>query len=122
MSLKKLSLIITLIGIFFLLILLNISEPKLKNISEITIKDLNKNVKIKGGIISIKEYETNTKENFLILTVKDKTGKIEVLITNQKNQALNRQLTKNQTLIIIGKVSQYKDTMQIQAEKIISPI
>ena len=120
MNLVKISLIIALLGIFILLLMLNFIEPKLKNISEITIKDLNKNVKIQGEIASIKKYETKTKENFLIITIKDKTGEIDILVGNSENHLPNRQLTKNQTLTIIGKVSQYKDNLQIQTEKIIS--
>ena len=104
---------ISLLGIILLLILSNILEPSLQSINTLEIKDLNKKTKIQGQIINIKNYET-----FRIITIDDKTKSINVII-NKPNKHLN--LTKGQNLTIIGKINQYKNTLQIQAERIIIP-
>ncbi len=106
-SLLKLTLAISLIGIIFLLILSNILEPKLQSISEINTKDLNKKIKTKGQITNIKTYE-----NFQILTISDSIKSINIIL----NKPLN--LTRNQNLTITGTLNQYKNKLQIQAEKI----
>jgi len=116
MILKKLSLIISILGIITLLILVNTIEPKLQKINEITLKDLNKKVKISGQVINIKTIEnSNTKEFFQIIEISDNTGKIDGIL----NSKAKIELTKNQNVTIIGRVAQYKDKLQIQAEKII---
>ena len=113
MNLIKISLTISLLGIIILLILTNLIEPKLTKIKDITIKQLNKKVKILGKVENIKNYETKTNENFQVLTISDETGYIETIL----NKDLN--VKKYQEMIIIGKVIIYKDKLQIQAEKII---
>lgn len=110
-SILKLSFAISLLGIFTLLLLSNTLQLKLINISEISSKDLNKKVKIQGEIIKIKNYNQN---NFQVIEIKDETGNIEFLISNS-----NLTLNKTQNVIITGRVTQYKDRLQIQAEKII---
>ena len=107
-NLTKLSFTISILGIFILLLLSNILEPKLTKISDLTIKDLDKNVKIRGQIKNIRNYEQIT-----ILTISDTTDKIDLLI-NKKN--IN--LIKNQNLTIIGKVNLYKGNLQIEVIKI----
>ena len=106
----KLSLTISLIGIIILLILANTFEPQLKNIEEITPKNLNKKVKVLGKIINIKSFEDS---NFQILTISDSTGKIDITT----NKILN--LENNQDILVIGRVTNYKQDLQIEAEKII---
>jgi len=106
----KLSLTISLIGIFLLLLLLNILEPKLINIENINEKLINKKIKIQGKIFNIKTYKES---DFQIILIKDNTGQIKTTI----NKILN--LKNNQTIILIGKVTQYKKNLQIQADKII---
>jgi len=108
----KLSLTISLIGIISLLILSNILEPKLKNISEINNNHINKKTKIQGKIINTKNFE---KHNFQLITITDQTAEIDVLIQGQKKPS---QFQINQQLIITGKIQSYQDTLQIQAEKI----
>jgi len=105
----KLSLILSLLGIITLLILANITEPEQINIKDITIKNLNKKAKIQGEVVRIKSYE---KSNFQIIKLKDSSGEIEITT----NKILD--LKNNQELIIIGRITQYKNSLQIQAEKI----
>jgi len=108
-SLLKLSFTISLLGILFLLFISTL-EPNLTNISEITSKDLNKKTKIQGQLINIKTINPD----FQILTIKDSTKEIDITLDK------SIKITKNQNLTIIGKVTEYKKNLQIQAEKIIS--
>lgn len=116
MNFLKLTLSLSLIGIMTLLILANTLEPKLTSIDKITEKYINKKIKIQGEIIEIKNYQNNkTLEFFYVLTIYDETGRVDIIF-NEKN-LLN--LKTNQDIIVIGKVNQYKNNLQIQAEKII---
>ncbi len=108
-TLLKISLTLSLLGIFLLLLLSNILEPKLTKISEINSEKLNQKTKIRGTIIKI-DY----KRTFQILSVKDSTGKIEVLV-NSNNIF---QFQKNQKITVIGKIQDYKEKLQISADKI----
>ncbi len=113
LSLKKISFIIAIIGILILLILANISEPKLTKISDINNNYLNKNVKIHGIIKSIRNYD-----KIQIFVVKDNTGEIEVLVEKREKNPQNQDFHKNQTLIITGRLDQYKNNLQIIANRI----
>ena len=104
----KISILISLIGIFFLLVLTNFLEPKQINISEINNKLLDQKVKISGTIEKITDKQT-----FQILEVKDSTGKIDVLCNCKNN------IKQNQKVIITGKIQEYKKQLQISADKII---
>jgi len=108
-TLLKQALIISLIGILLLLFLSNILTPKLIKISEINKKILNKNIKIFATIKSIQDKET-----FKILFVSDSSGEIQVLCNCKNN------IKENQEVIILGKVTEYKETFQVQANKIIN--
>jgi len=108
MNLLTLSFIISILGILTLLILSSTLEPKLTNINEINSKYLNKKVKIQGTINSIKNYD-----EFQLLTLKDSIGEIEVLVEKSPIK-----LQKSQTLIVTGRVNQYKDILQIIANEI----
>lgn len=108
-NLLKISLIISIIGILLLLVLANTQTPKLIKIKDINKQLLDKKIQVQGKIQSIKTFK---EENFQIITIQDSTGKINVILDNPIN------ITKNQTLTIIGKVAEYKDTLQIQADKI----
>ena len=109
-SLLSLFFVISLIGVFLLLILSNILEPRLISIEKINDKLIDKKVKVQGEIFNIKTYKDS---DFQVISIKDKTGKID--ITTDK--ILN--LKNNQTITIIGKVTQYKQYLQIQADKIL---
>jgi len=107
-NLLKISILISVIGILILLLLSNIIEPKQYKISEInSLKEFEK-VKIKGKIISQKNYQ-----NLKIITLSDTTGKIDVLLNKDIN------FTKNTTIIVYGTIKEYKNYFEIQADKII---
>ncbi|MAG02645.1 hypothetical protein CMI42_04880 [Candidatus Pacearchaeota archaeon] len=106
--LLKISFTISLLGIFLLLLLSNILEPPLRNINELSTKDIDKNVKVQGKITKIR----NINEDFQILTISDQTGKIDITLNT------NKQFKKDQNLIVTGRVSQYKNNLQIETDKI----
>lgn len=108
MNLLKLTLSISLLGIFILLTITTLTKPKTLQINQITKQDINKNIQITGELIQTK----SPLENFQILTIKDSKGEINILT----NKILN--LKKSQQLTIIGKVQEYKNQLQIQADKI----
>lgn len=112
-TLLKISLTISILGILLLLFLSNIIEPKLTNIKNIGTLGLNKKVQLKGQITSLKSYKN---QDFQIITLKDKTGKISVII-NKPNRKLS--LSEEQEITVIGRITEYKNEFQVQAEKII---
>ena len=94
-KLLKISLIISLLGTLLLIILSYSFQPKLININEINSNLLNQKVKISGRVISEKDYSKNLEKGyFKVLTIQGKT--IEV----------------------IGKVEEYKNKFQINADEI----
>jgi len=111
--LLKTTLTIFLLGILLLLILVQTLEPKKTNIKDISNKQLNKIVKITGQIINIKTFKES---DFQILTIQDSTSKIQAVFNS--NKQLN--LKENQTITIIGKITDYKNNPQIQVEKILN--
>ena len=109
LNLFRLSLIIALLGIFSLLLLSFFIDPKLTKINSINEDLINQKVKVQGDIISIKNYKES---NFQVISLGDKTGKIDITASPMIN------LTNNQTIIVIGKINEYEDYLQIQADKI----
>lgn len=110
MNLRKLTLTISLIGIILLLILSTALEPKLTPIENINIKNLNKKTKVQGTIFNIRSFEET---NFQIISIKDSTGKVDITT----NKIL--ELKNNQQITVTGTIKDYKQYLQIEAEKII---
>ena len=108
-NLLKITLISSLISIFFLLFLSNILNPKLTTIDQINNKQINKNVQVSGEIFNIKSFNES---DFQVISIKDLTGKIDVTT----NKILD--LSKNQNIIVIGTIKEYNEFLQIQANKI----
>ena len=111
LNLLQISFIISLFGIFLLLLLSNTFQPKNIDISSITTNQLNKNIKISGQITDIKIFEES---NFQIIELKDETGSISITTDKIIN------LSKNQTLQVIGKVTEYQGKLQVQANEILN--
>ncbi len=108
---QKILLAASLILIFILLLFSQIIQPKTTMISNITLNDTGKLVKIFGQIISQNNYEG---KNFQILTLSNESNTIEVT-TNSKTKL---ELNDSQSYAVIGRVSEYNKTIQITAEKI----
>ena len=105
----KTTLSISLIGILLLLFLSEFISPKITNISDINNKLLNQKTQVQGQILSIRTFEDS---NFQIISIKDSTGKINIILNNPIN------ITNNQNITVIGTINQYNQTLQIQADKI----
>jgi DNA/RNA endonuclease YhcR with UshA esterase domain len=107
---KNISLILSILGIFILLLLLKFQEPEKLSINEAKSKEINSKLSIEGKIIDLRIVN---EDNFTISKIKDNSGYIEMICNcpDLKN-------FKNQTLLISGYLSEYKGNMQIQANKI----
>jgi len=110
-TLLKISITIAVIGIFSLLILANALPIKQYKIKDINNNLIEKKIQVQGQITNIKSYKES---DFQVITLNDDTGNIDITIDNIQN------LTKNKTIVVIGKVKTYKKDIQIQADKIIS--
>jgi|ETNmetMinimDraft_2_1059921.scaffolds.fasta_scaffold36013_1 DNA/RNA endonuclease YhcR with UshA esterase domain len=108
-NLLQLSLVISLLGIFILIIFASTINPKQITIKEINNQLLNKQVKVSGQITNLRTFEES---NFQLIDIKDDTGKITITTDKIIN------ISKDQNLQIIGKVTEYNHTLQIQASKI----
>lgn len=98
--LLKISLTISFLGIFILLLISIIQKPKQVNSYE-DLK-LNEQVKTTGKITSINKFE-----DFSIIR-----------LNNNITVTCNCNLNINQTISVEGKVTEYKNQLQMQAEKI----
>ena len=108
-KLFKISLAISLLGIFLLLTILEYQTIPLYKIGDINKDLLERSVRIQGSITSIKETQ-----GLYILKVKD-TSTITIIVF--KEDPID--LKKNSLLEIEGKVAEYKETLEIIADKII---
>ena len=110
-TLLKLSMAISITGIFLLLFLSNTQTLKLTNINEINELFLNKKIQIQGQITSIRNQT-----DFQIINLQDNTGKINIILNKKIS------LIKNQTINVIGRVieykTKYKNELEIQADEI----
>jgi DNA/RNA endonuclease YhcR with UshA esterase domain len=105
----KFCLIASILGIFVLLTISLILEPKKINLDKINQKLLEKQVSVEGKIINVKNFEDS---NFQIIKIKKDFGEIDIILNKITN------LIENQTVSVIGKVTEYNETLQIQADKI----
>ncbi len=106
-TLISLSFIISILGILILLMIMNMNQEKIIKISDIDKNLLNKNIQIQGQITKIKNQAS-----FQIFTIKDKTGKINIVLYDKID------LKENQTINVQGKITEYNNQLEIQANKI----
>ncbi|MFA6023047.1 MAG: OB-fold nucleic acid binding domain-containing protein [Candidatus Pacearchaeota archaeon] len=106
---NRLFLAISLGGILILLIL-NLTEPPLKDIKNLDKTLINHNFQIVGRLINVNVYENN----FTVAKILDNSTKIDIVCNCPK--LINY---INKTLKINGKVSEYNGKIQLQADKII---
>jgi len=109
MSLIKISLTISFIGLFIILTLPYIQPTKTITISEIKNLPLDTKIKTIATIISIKETA-----GLYILNLKDSTDSIQAIIFKKSNLTLQ----KTQLIEIHGKTTSYKNQTQIQVSLI----
>jgi len=104
------SFIISIIGIFILFLLLINLDIKIIKIKDITNELLNRKVKITGEVVRISNY----KAGFQLLNVREDMKEIEIFVETGKNISLS----KSDKIIVLGKVLEYENKLQIRAEKI----
>ena len=98
MNLLKISLIISFLGIFFLLFLSQ-NQKQVNSYQELS---LGENVITKARIVSINSYDS-----FSVIK-----------LNNNITLTCNCKFKQNETIIAEGKVTEYKNNKQIQATKI----
>jgi hypothetical protein len=110
---KTLSLLLSVLGIFIIIILAQTLEPKLIKISDINKKMLDEYIKVQGRALDIQKINSPDYPNPIILiSLKNQSDKITVV---WRQDII---LTQNQTIQVIGKVSEYQNETQIEAQKI----
>ncbi len=107
-TISAIALLLVIIGILTLLLLDFTTAQKTIPITEAK-KQLNAEVSIKAKVLSIQDTPT-----VMILTVKDDTDKIRVIMF--KSTWIN--MKKGITLLITGKIQKYKDEMELLAKEI----
>ena len=109
-TLLKIALITSLLGILIILYTSEKIEIPSSNIASINKSLLNKDVKIKALVEKVTETP-----GLYILTVKDNTASIKVIIF--KEDPIN--ITENSIIEILGTVQEYKNQTEILAKEII---
>lgn len=104
---KKICLIISLIGILLLLFIINTIESQTIEIPSINSSHLNKEVKIQGKITNIKNYEND----FTTFYIENNYSKIQGICNCPTIKEKN--FTE-----ITGKITKYNNKLQIQVKKI----
>ncbi len=105
----KASLLCTLIGTLILIFLAENLEPETLKISEVTLGQLDQETKIIGNITSIRETK-----GLIILSVKDSSGSIPVVIFKKGNESFE----KGSQVEVRGKISEFNNQVQITARQI----
>lgn len=106
-SLKKLSLVISLIGIVALFLFTQFVEPKRVSISEITDEMIGQRMLVNGTVKSLSEKGSNT-----FFTIDD-GAQIKAVIFNKKFE-----LSENQDILAIGRIELYRNELEIIIEEI----
>ena len=109
-NLIKISLAISIIGIFILLLILEYFPPDLVKLQDLTEDYLETSVRIQGTITQIKETPT-----VLILKLKD-SNKLITVIAFEEAAPLDLKL--NSQVEILGKVESYENELEIITDKI----
>ena len=112
MSLIKAALITALIGLVALIFLSGNLEPKVTKISDISSKNIDSFVKIQGMAINIKDNG-----DFSMIKVNDGTENITAFVW-KTNEFKKINLSKNEKIEVLGKVTEYNGMLEISAETI----
>ncbi|UZE93749.1 MAG: hypothetical protein IB618_03200 [Candidatus Pacearchaeota archaeon] len=106
-TLLKFSLITTLIGIYLVIVLANNLEPNITKISDINENMIDEWVRIKGDVTNQRNINGLT-----IFTVYDGTAGIRAVIYKDVGNF------EGAEVIILGKIFEYKDEIEIEINKI----
>lgn len=108
-DLKKFSFLLSLLFILLVVLISLFSEPKTTLIRDINKKQLDNYVKLNGTIINIENIKSSD-YSFYLLRLKDSSGSIDLISDTPTGL--------NQKVEVIGKISEYKNTLQIEVKKI----
>ncbi|MAG45195.1 MAG: hypothetical protein CMH63_00275 [Nanoarchaeota archaeon] len=109
MHLLKVSLTVSILGIFSLLLISEYSEIPLQNIKDLTIEQLETKVKVSGELISIKETS-----GLYLLKLKQSNSLIPIVIFKESSLDLK----KKSQLEITGTLTEYNNEFEILADTI----
>ena len=114
-NLKKICLILTIIGLIVLFFVVNNIKPLQVNISQIDESKIGNYIMVTGKIITKPVWKNDN----LFFTIKDESGKIKIVMFSQdtrKYPELN--IAKNDEVLVEGRVNEYKGELEIVAKKI----
>jgi len=114
-KLLKAALILSLLGIFLLLLLSSALKNTPSSINEAKELPEYEKVRVQGKILTLREASPN----FFILKVADNTGNISVTLNSKKSLLKQKSFQEKSLVEIRGKISFYKNETQINADKII---
>ena len=110
-----LCLLTSLLGILLLFALNTLLKPEKLTISKITNEKLNSQIQLEAKVTSIRDFP---KSSFQILTLEDKTGRIEATSNSNRQLLINL----NQSYTFIGKITKNfynnQTTLQLSLDKI----
>lgn len=108
-KLFKTALIVSLIGLLILIIVSEKITLPNSNITEAKSLPIDSHAKVQGKITNIIETP-----GLLILEIKDNSDNIKVIVF----KPIDTNLTKDQNIEVEGRITQYKDEKEIQADLI----
>ena len=108
-TLFKISLACSLMGILLIVYISDKIEAPLFNIEELTKEKIDQEIRIKG---EIKNF--NDLPSLVLMEVEDKTGTITVMFFKEKNVTIK----KGQKIEVDGKLVEYEDKLEIEADSI----
>lgn len=108
-KLFSLSLILSFLGIVLLLFISENISPKKMDISSITRSQVDKDVVVAGKIVSVEN-----KNSLLLLTLKDETDSIDVVVFEPEGIVIK----SGQDIKVTGKVALYRNKLELIARSI----
>ena len=107
----KISLITLIIGLVGIILLSGYVNPEKLTIKQIDKSKIDNQIELEANIDSI----IKTKSNTQIIKISDQTGSINLIIFPSTN--VQTELNKNQKIIIIGRVTQYNNQLELILEE-----
>ncbi|MBI2105562.1 OB-fold nucleic acid binding domain-containing protein [Candidatus Woesearchaeota archaeon] len=100
---------VSILGTFSILLISELSEVELQEIKDLKKDQLETRIKIQGKLLATRETP-----GLYILTITDNTAVIPVIIFKEDEL----ELEKNKQFIVTGKLTEYKNELEIIAEEI----
>jgi DNA/RNA endonuclease YhcR with UshA esterase domain len=114
-KLRKICLVFIIIGLVGMVLFSQYSTPTAKRINEIGEEHVGKSIQVSGKISSISVNEGNI---FIDMSEGSDTITIIMFERTARTQKESYNLSENQSITVFGKVSLYKEELEIVADKI----